>query len=70
MAGSQGGRQGSYIHDLFLTEQIENIYRRRPWMEDGMTMWIKDAAAGMGLLAFIAGSFALAQLAQAVIAGA
>lgn len=37
-------------------------------MEDGMTMWIKDAAAGMGLLAFIAGSFALAQVAQAVIA--
>jgi hypothetical protein len=32
-------------------------------------MWIKDAAAGMGLLAFIVGSFALAQVAQAVIGG-
>jgi len=33
-----------------------------------MTAWIKDAAAGMGLLAFIAGSFVLAEVAQAVIA--
>jgi hypothetical protein len=35
-----------------------------------MTAWIKDAAAGMGLLGLIAGSFVLAQVAQAVIAGA
>jgi len=35
-----------------------------------MTAWIKDAAAGMGLLAFIAGSFVLATMVQAALAGA
>jgi len=33
-----------------------------------MTAWIKDAAAGAGLLLFIGGAFALAEIAQAVMA--
>jgi len=33
-----------------------------------MTIWIKDAAAGAGLLVFVACSFVLANAAQAVMA--
>ena len=38
-------------------------------MEANMTAWIKDMMAGVGLLAFIASSFLLANAAQAVFAG-
>jgi hypothetical protein len=31
-----------------------------------VTMWVKDIAAGAGLLAFVACSFALATIAQAM----
>jgi hypothetical protein len=37
-------------------------------MEANMMAWIKDAAAGVGLLAFIASSFVLANAMQAVLA--
>ena len=33
-----------------------------------MTIWIKDAAAGVGILVFVAFSFVLANAAQAMIA--
>ena len=33
-----------------------------------MTLWIKDAAAGVGLMVFVACSFVLANAAQAMMA--
>ena len=35
-----------------------------------MNLWLKDAAAGLGLLVFMACAFVLAGAAQAVMAGA
>ena len=32
-------------------------------------VWLKDAAAGVGLMFFVASSFALASAAQAIFAG-
>ena len=32
-------------------------------------LWLKDAAAGIGLLCFVASSFALTAAAQAIFAG-
>jgi len=37
-------------------------------MREEVTMWAKDIAAGAGLLAFVACSFALATIAQAMTA--
>jgi len=36
-------------------------------MEADMTAWLKDAAAGAGLLLLFGGAFALADIAQAVL---
>jgi hypothetical protein len=42
---------------------------RRPCdVEADMTVWLKDAAAGAGLVLFFGGAFALADIAQAVFA--
>lgn len=35
-------------------------------MREDVMLWVKDAAAGLGLIVFIAGTFALASAAHAV----
>jgi len=37
------------------------------WKREMTIMWLKDAAAGAGLVLFIASSFALASAVQAII---
>lgn len=75
MAGTlAAGAWGGYSHCrgfvliLFLTERYQNKYRPIPWMEMDM-VWLKDAVAGIGLVFFVASSFALTSAAQAIFAG-
>jgi len=55
----------SIVLDRTLLEQIGSPLL---WKERHMD-WLKDAAAGVGLMFFVASSFALASAAQAIFAG-
>jgi hypothetical protein len=61
-----------YFHSewsRFVLDSMRTRVEHRPWMSrEEVTMWAKDIAAGAGLLAFVACSFALATVAQAMFA--
>jgi hypothetical protein len=58
---------GYFDLSLFLTEQKANYYGLRPTRETVMA-WLKDAAAGIGLVVFMASAFVLTNAVPAIFA--